>query len=143
MLHDNIKKDYFAAMKNNDKQTKAVLSMVIPRLDSMAKEQKVTLVSDNDAQKAIRAEVKQINQSIEGAKQAGRPDQEDKYMRDLIILEDYLPVQATDEEIDSVVKSVLITMGDQNFGVILREASTRLGSAADNGRISQSIKKLK
>lgn len=142
-LHQTIKTDYFNAMKAGNKETKAVLSMVLARVDAIAKERTIALVPDAEVQKAIQAEVKQVNQSIEGAEKANRPDQVDKYMRDLAVLEDYLPVQVENEELEAVVKSVLIDMGDGNFGDILREVSQRLSGGADNKRISQAIKKLK
>lgn len=143
-LQQNIKQDYFSAMKSGDKETKAVLSMVLARVEAVSKERGQTLLEDEVVLKAIQAEVKQVNQSIEGAEKANRPDQQDKYMRDLAILEDYLPAQVEDEELEAVIKSVLIDMGDQNFGDILREVSQRLSGGADNKRISQAlIKKLK
>lgn len=142
-LHETIKHDYFHAMKTGDKKTKAVLSMVIPRIDAIAKEQTISVVPDAEVLRAIQAEGKQVKQSIEGAQNANRPEQVEKYQADLAVLESYLPKQVTDRELEAVVSSVLIDMGDSNFGDILREVSSRVSGGADNKRISQVIKKLK
>lgn len=142
-LQETIKQDYFNAMRAGDRETKAVLSMVIARLDASCKERGQAILEDADVLKAIQAEIKQVDQSIDGANKAGRVDQVGKYMKDYAILDAYLPTQVTDEELEAVVTSVLINMGDANFGDILREVAQRLSGGADNKRISQAIKKLK
>lgn len=142
-LQQTIKQDYFNAMKAKDKNVTKVLSLVIPRIDAIAKERGIVDVPDADVLKAIQAEIKQVDQSIDGANKAGRVDQVQKYMANYAILDAYLPTQVTDEELEAVVSSVLINMGDANFGDILREVAQRLSGGADNKRISQAIKKLK
>lgn len=144
-LHQNIKNDYFNAMKQNNKEVKGVLALVIARINAVAKEQKVELVSDEDVIKAIQSELKQVGQSIDGAKKANRPDAEVQYLRQSAILEDYLPAQSTDEEINYVVESVIIELGeDARMGEIMKESIARLeGTVSDNSRILKAVREKK
>ena len=61
------------AMKNKDALAKGVLTLVKSALDAAEKEKGAELTPQEEIA-VINREIKQTNQSLEGAKQADRPD---------------------------------------------------------------------
>ncbi|MCF7898998.1 MAG: GatB/YqeY domain-containing protein, partial [Candidatus Pacebacteria bacterium] len=64
-------------------------------------------LSDDDCLKVIKKLSKQRKDSIEQYTAAGRPELADDEKAELSIIEEYLPAQMTEEEIESKVKAKL------------------------------------
>lgn len=142
-LHQTIKQDYFSAMKNKDKQTKAVLSLVLAKMDTKAKEEKVEFIKDGDALSSIQTELKQISQSVEASKKAKSDSHIEKYEQDANILSKYLPKQLTQEEVNQLVAETVSEFGNTDFKFLMSAVGEKAQGRTNNKAIAAAIKQLK
>ena len=128
------------AMKNKDALAKGVLTLVKAALDAAEKEKGAEL-SPQEEIAVINREVKQTNQSLDGAKQAGREDLIEKEEAKLAILKGFLPKQLSEEEIVAELQAAGVTSG-MNMGDAMKIAKPLLDGKADGATMSKVVKSL-
>jgi uncharacterized protein len=93
-----------------------------------------------DATRVLQGLAKRHRESIEQFAQGGRQDLVDQEVAELAILDEYLPAQASDADIEAVVRQVIAESGitdPKQLGKIMRPALDRLGAGADGGRVRE------
>ncbi len=101
-------------------------------------------LSDEDCLKVIKRLSKQRKDSIEQYTTAGRPELAEDEKAELTIIEEFLPAQMTEEEIENKVKAKLAespldpTKKGQFVGTMMKE----LGSTADGALVKAVIERL-
>lgn len=145
-LKEQIGEDIKTAMKAKDKvrlQTvrsikKAILEKEVeirPQgKDSLTPEQEIELLSQ---------QAKQRRDSIEQFKNAGRDDLADKESQELEVIESYLPAQASDEEIETLVDELIASSGAssmKDLGKVMGPAMKQLKGKADGKKIQALVK---
>lgn len=101
-------------------------------------------LSDADCMKVIKRLAKQRKDSIEQFVSGGRPELADDERAELTIIEEFLPAQMSEEEIESKVKAKLVespldpTKKGQFVGTMLKE----LGDTADGAVVKAIIERL-
>ena len=128
------------AMKNKDVLAKGVLTLVKAALDAAEKEKGAELTPLEETA-IINREVKQTNQSLDGAKQAGREDLIEKEEAKLVILKSFLPKQLSEEEIVAELQAAGVTSG-MNMGDAMKIAKPLLEGKADGATMSKVVKSL-
>ncbi|MER1956479.1 MAG: GatB/YqeY domain-containing protein [Solibacillus sp.] len=128
------------AMKNKDVLAKGVLTLVKAALDAAEKEKGAELTPLEETA-VINREVKQTNQSLDGAKQAGRDDLIEKEEAKLVILKSFLPKQLSEEEIVVALQEAGVTSG-MNMGDAMKIAKPLLDGKADGATMSKVVKSL-
>ncbi|KGR87255.1 hypothetical protein CD30_18810 [Ureibacillus massiliensis 4400831 = CIP 108448 = CCUG 49529] len=128
------------AMKNKDVTAKGVLTLLKSALDTAEKEKGAELSSEEEIA-IVNREIKQTNQSLDGAKQAGRDDLIEKEELKLTILKSFLPKQLTEEEIIPLLTEAGIAKG-MNMGDAMKIAKPLLAGKADGATISKVVKSL-
>lgn len=128
------------AMKNKDVLAKGVLTLVKSALDSAEKEKGAEL-SEQEEIAIINREIKQTNQSLDGAKQAERADLIEKEEAKLVILKSFLPKQLSEEEIIAELQAAGIASG-MNMGDAMKIAKPLLAGKADGAAISKAVKSI-
>ena len=127
-------------MKNKDALAKGVLTLVKSALDSAEKEKGAAL-SEQEEIAIINREIKQTNQSLDGAKQAERADLIEKEEAKLTILKTFLPKQLSEEEIIAELQAAGIASG-MNMGDAMKIAKPLLAGKADGAAISKAVKSI-
>ena len=127
-------------MKNKDVLAKGVLTLVKSALDSAEKEKGAAL-SEQEEIAIINREIKQTNQSLDGAKQAERADLIEKEEAKLVILKSFLPKQLSEEEIIAELQAAGIASG-MNMGEAMKIAKPLLTGKADGAAISKAVKSI-
>lgn len=145
-LKEQIGEDIKTAMKAKDKirlQTvrsikKAILEKEVelrPKgQDSLTPEQEIELLSQ---------QAKQRRDSIEQYQNAGRDDLADKESQELSIIETYLPKQASDEEIETIIDDIIAASGAstlKDLGKVMGPAMKQLKGKADGKKIQALVK---
>ena len=145
-LKEQIGEDIKTAMKAKDKvrlQTvrsikKAILEKEVELRpqgkDSLSPEQEIELLSQ---------QAKQRRDSIEQFKNAGRDDLADKESQELKVIESYLPAQASDEEIETLVDELIAASGAstmKDLGKVMGPAMKQLKGKADGKKIQALVK---
>lgn len=132
--------DLKQAMREKDALKKGLLQIVKSNLD-MAEKEKGSELTAEESIAVIRKEIKQIKQSIEGAKKANRDDIISQENLKLTILEGYLPEQL---DLDSIIP-ILIHKGvhqGMNMGDAMKIAKEHLTGKTDNGTIAKAVKQI-
>lgn len=101
-------------------------------------------LTDEEVLKVLKREAKKRKDSIEQYTSAGRPELAEDEMKEMKIIEEFLPAQMTREEIMKRVSEKLATESidptkkGQFIGAMMRE----LGSNADGGMVKEIIDEL-
>lgn len=128
------------AMRDKDALAKGVLAIVKSALD-LAEKEKGAVLSQEEEIAIINREIKQTNQSLEGAQKAARADLIEKEEAKLALLKSFLPKQLTEEEIREALQEAGIAAG-MNMGDAMKIAKPLLVGKADGAAISKAVKAL-
>ena len=145
-LKEQIQKDFITAMKNKDEWTKSALSGLKSKITE-AEKVNGTELTDADILKLINKGIKQREESIRLFIEGSRPELAVKESEERIVLMNYLPVQMTDEEIETAVREIIVglpTMTNANAlsGKTMGEFNKKYQGMADSKRVSEIIKKV-
>lgn len=92
------------------------------------------LLDDDGVLAVVKRAVKQRKDAIEQFEKGGRADLAEKERAELAVLEDYLPAQASREDIERAVADALASLGDvepSKGGIVVGAAMKALGGNAD------------
>jgi uncharacterized protein len=133
--------DITTARKARDSQLLQALTFIKDALDKKTKEARGKAI---DEVAVLRTEAKKRAVAAQEFDNAGRTELADKERYELSLIEKYLPVEASDETIDSVVAEVLAerdspaTMKD--MGTVMKAVMSLLGDQASGARVSARVK---
>jgi uncharacterized protein len=140
MLKDIVFDQLKQAMKNKDVLAKGVLQLVKAALDSAEKDKGAVLTQEEEIA-IINREIKQTNQSLDGAKTAGRDDLIEAEEAKIALLKTFLPEQLSEEEIAEQLTAAGIGAGTA-MGDAMKIAKPLLTGKADGATISKVVKQL-
>jgi len=102
-------------------------------------------VTDTDLETIMMKYLKQREDAKMQFADAGRNDLVAKEDAEIAIIKAYLPEPMDNNELETVLKEVIATVGAQSMkdmGKVMGAAKAAIGSLADGGRINQIVKKL-
>ncbi|MFL0507471.1 GatB/YqeY domain-containing protein [Ureibacillus sp. 179-F W5.1 NHS] len=140
MLKEIVFEQLKVAMKEKNVIAKGVLTLLKSALDKAEKEKGSALTTEEEVA-VVNREIKQTNQSLDGAKQANREDLIEKEEVKLALLKSFLPKQLSEEEITAVLTEAGVTSG-LNMGEAMKIAKPLLAGKADGATISKVVKSL-
>ena len=142
-LGEQIVADLTTAMKAQDAQRTSTLRMVKAAMMNR-KIEKGSDLTDDDVQKLLRSLVKQRRDSIEQYEKAGRQELVEKETAEISVIETYLPLAATDGEIEAAVAAAITETGAtsmKDMGKVMKAAQAALaGKNADGKLVSEIVK---
>ena len=145
-LFDKISEDIKAAMKARDKV----------RLETLRNIKKVFLeaktapgandtLEDADALKILQKLAKQGRETAKTYIDNNRQDLADEELAQAAVIEEYLPKQLSEAEIEQAVKEIIAETGAQgmkDMGRVMGQASKKMAGRADGRAISAVVKRL-
>lgn len=143
MLHQ-IEIDLKDALKNQDKAKVGVLRILI----SKCKNKSIATgkpLEDSEVMKVLQTAAKQHKESIKLYKQGERKDLVDQETAELNIVEAYLPSMMTEDEIKSIVLSVIEATGAStmaDFGKVMPQVMKKGAGKIDGGVAQNLLKEL-
>jgi uncharacterized protein YqeY len=127
------------AMRAKDKVRLKTIRSLIAAVKQIELDDKVEL--DNDAVTAVVVKsVKQRKDSISQFEKAERTDLVDIEKMELVILEEFLPEQMSDEAIAAIVAEVLASTEERNMGKLMGMVMAKVSGKADGNRVSAAVK---
>jgi len=102
-------------------------------------------LTDEDAIKLLQRLVKQRKESAAIFRDQNRPDLAETEEAQAAIIEEFLPVQMSDDELESTVGLIIDTSeasGMKDMGKVMGMASKQLAGKADGKRIADTVKKM-
>ena len=143
-LFESLTLDSQEARKSQDKERLSVLQMALSAIkNEQIKKQKE--LSDEEVVEVIARQVKQLKDAIKDFEAGGRQDLVESSNKEIEIFTSYLPEQASEEEVERVVKEVIEKMspsGPEDFGRVMGAAMNQLKGKADGNIVQDVVKKL-
>jgi uncharacterized protein YqeY len=144
-LKDKITGDITAAMRAKDADRLSVLRMAKAALMNEANKKSADYeLSDDESAKVLRTLVNQRKDSIEQFEKAGRDEMAAKEKSELAVLQEYLPQDASKDEIERAVTEAIQETGASSIkemGAVMKAAQTKLvGKSADGRLLSETVK---
>ena len=141
-LYEKFQKDMIDAMKNKDKDRLSVIRMVKGAMQlehiNQKKEMNEELLID-----VVSKQIKMRKDSIEEFKKGNRNDLIEKTQSEIDILNDYLPKQLTEEEVEEIIEDAINKVkptSAKEMGLIMKEVSPKLKGKADMKVVSNKIR---
>lgn len=145
-LFDQISKDIMAAMKAHDKvRLEALRNIKKNFIEAKTAPGSNDELPDEKAIKIIAKLAKQGKDTAALYRQQNRPDLAEEEEAQANVIEEYLPKQLSDEEIENEVKQIIAQTGAssmRDMGKVMGTASKTLAGKADGKKISDIVKKL-
>jgi len=141
-LKQLITDDMKLAMKAQDKPALKAIRMILGAIKQKEIDQRIEL-DDNQVMAVIQKMVKQRKDSISQFSDAGRTDLVEVEEAELLIINNYMPKQLSQDEIEAaVVKAISDTGADsmKDMGKLMGILKGQLDGKADIGQVSQLIK---
>lgn len=144
-LKEQINNDLKAALLGGDRFKGEVLrGLKSVILDEEVKQNKRdTGLEDEVIEQLIAREIKKRGDSATQYEAAGRPELSETERREATVIAEYLPAQASAEEIQAVITKVIAELSvtdASGFGQVIGGVKKELGNSADGALIAQLVK---
>ena len=140
-MRERLLEDLKNAMKNQDKETLSVLRMVKGslQLEEISKKREL---NEKEMVALISKQIKTRKESILEFEKANREDLASKTKGEVLILENYMPVLMTKEEITKIVDELIskINPNANEIGKLMGALTPLVKGKADMGIVSQIVK---
>lgn len=148
-LKERISVDTKQALKSGDKQRVSVLRMVTSKIlekevELRTKKGRDYKLDDDETIEVITSYAKQRRQSIDSYRDAGREDLAANEENELHLLQEYLPKQLSEAEIEAFVDEAIAETGAtsaKDLGNVMRALMPKVKGAADGKVVNQIVRK--
>lgn len=130
------------SMRDRNKEKTSTLRMAISEIKKEEIDKRIEL-SDEEIIKILQRMIKQRKESISQFEQAGREELAEKENSEILILQDFLPEQMSEEEIKVYVDEAIIESGastPQDMGKVMGALKSKLKGNVDMGIVSKLVK---
>jgi len=142
-LSTRINDDVKVAMKAKDKPRLGVLRLITAAIKQREVDERITL-DDDQVLAVLEKMIKQRKDSIAQYEKAGRDELARQEAFEIGIIQEYLPEQLSDAEIDALIAEAINSSGAasmKDMGKVMGLLKSKLAGRADMGQVSQIIKK--
>ncbi|MDB9529842.1 GatB/YqeY domain-containing protein [Oscillatoria sp. CS-180] len=145
-LKDRISEDIKTAMKAKDKvrlETVRSIKKVILEEESTARGKGQDGLTETQELEVLTRLAKQRKDAMTQYTDANREDLADKEAAELVIIEEYLPAQLSDAEVEAVIDDVIAKTGAssaKDMGKVMGPAMKELKGKADGAKVQALVK---
>ena len=141
-MMENVAKDLTSAMKEQDKFTLSVLRMLKSalQLEKISKKHDLT---DDEVITVVKRQVKTRKDSMSEYEQYNKMEEVENLKKEIEVLSKYLPPELSKEKIEKVLDDIFAEIKPESIkdmGKIMKEATAKLGNAADMSLVSSLVK---
>jgi uncharacterized protein YqeY len=136
-IADRIKRDVATAMKAGQRDRVTALRLVLSELQKAEKE------GDGDELAVLRRERKRRREAETAYRDAGRDDLAKGEAFEAVAIEEYLPAELSDQELDELVRTAIAETGaadQRDMGKAIKHAMAAAAGRADGRRVSTKVK---
>jgi len=145
-LKEQVSEDIKAAMKAKDKirleTLRSIKKAILEKEVSVRPTGQESLTEAQDMEILVQL-AKQRRDSIAQYQQAGRSDLVDQETQELVILEEYLPKQLSDAEIEEAIAAIIVAVeatSARDMGKVMAPAMQQLKGKADGKKVQEIVK---
>lgn len=144
-LKSQLRSDLTTAMKDRDELTTATLRMLLTAVTTEEVSGKSAReLSDDEVLKVINREAKKRREAAEAFSDAGRGEQADRERAEETVLNRYLPVQLSDDELATIVAQAISEAGAteaRQMGIVMKAVQPAVAGRADGKRVSDEVRR--
>jgi uncharacterized protein YqeY len=136
-IADRIRDDVATAMKAGQRDRVSALRLVLSELQRAAKD------GGADELAVLRRERKRRREAESAYREAGRADLAEQEAFEARTIEDYLPAELSDAELDRIIERVIDESGassPRDMGTVMKAVMATAGGRADGRRVSTKVK---
>jgi uncharacterized protein YqeY len=143
-LNVRIEKQMVAAAKARDKARLSTLRMLKTALHN----KEIDLMrqpNEAETMQILSQMVKQRKDSIEQFAKGGRQDLVDKEQEELKILQEFMPAQMSDDEVEALIKELIAETGAvsiKDIGKVMKMLMSKIAGRADGKSAGEKVKEL-
>ena len=141
-LKDQITEDMKTAMRAKDAARLGTIRLLLAAVKQREVDERIVL-DDAAIVGVVDKLIKQRKDSITAFASAGRTDLVDKETAELAVLQAYLPVRLSADEIGAAVGAIVASLGASgpgDMGKVMAAVKTQLAGKADMGAVSAAVK---
>jgi len=141
-LKGQIIEDMKSAMKAGDKDRLKVVRLVMAAIKQVEVDQRIEL-DDTAVLTVLDKMVKQRRDSVEQFRKGNRDDLADIELAEIVVLEDYLPEQLGDAELDAMINEAISSTGAESvrdMGKVMDQIKSKAAGRADMGAVGAKVK---
>ena len=141
-LKARISDDMKTAMKAGDKDRLKVVRLIMAAVKQVEVDQRVEL-DDAGVLSVLDKMVKQRRDSVEQFQKGDRQDLADIELAEIVVLEDYLPEQLSDAELEAMIDEAISSTGAEtirDMGKVMGAIKARAAGRADMGAVGARVK---
>ncbi|MDA8962412.1 GatB/YqeY domain-containing protein [Congregibacter sp.] len=130
------------AMKSRDKERLATIRLMQAEFKRIEVDERIVL----DEARVMTVLDKMLKQRRDSQKQfedAGRDDLASQEASEIVVIQEYLPAQLGDDELDAIIDAAIAAAdgsGMQAMGAVMGQLKPQLQGRADMGAVSQKVK---
>ena len=138
MLLDQLQSDLTAARRAQDKPLTLLLGTLVSDVKNRQLEVNRDL-TDDDVVEVLRKGIKKRRESVEMYAAGGREDLAAKEREEVVVMERYLPAQASEDDIRAAVRAA-IAGGAANMGAVMGKVVPQFKGRAEGGTINAIVR---
>lgn len=143
-LLTTLNEDMKQAMRAKDKETLQVIRMLKASIQN-EQIKKGQDLNDEEELTVLSREMKQRRDSLTEFEKADRTDLAEKVKKEIVIVENYLPAQLSEEEIRAIVQEAVTNTGatsPKEFGKVMGVVMPKVKGKADGNQVNAIVKEL-
>jgi uncharacterized protein len=141
-ITERIQSDLTAAAKARDRDRLAALRLLLDALNKEAKEARGELDEQREVA-VLKRERKRRGEAAEAYRKGGREELAAAEEAEAAVIDEYLPAQISDEELEGLVADALSETGaasQREMGKVMSAVMLKAGGRADGRRVSELVK---
>jgi uncharacterized protein len=148
-LREKIQEDFKQSMKSQNADRLGTIRMLTAALHNREIEKKSktneSVLTDEEVLEVIQREAKKRREAAELYTRGNRNDLAEKEKKELLIFQEYLPKQLSDDEVKKVLAEIIAKSGvktEKDFGKLMGEAMKALKGKADAKKVGEMLKSM-
>ena len=143
-LKGQIQDDMKTAMKAGDKDRLKVVRLIRAAIERIEVDERIEL-DDAAVLGVLNKMVKQRRDSISQFRDGGRDDLADIELAEIVVIENYLPEQMSDDEIDAMIARAISDIGAESIrdmGKVMGAVKAKAEGRADMAAVGAKVKSI-
>lgn len=138
-IREQIDQDLLQALKSKNQDALSTLRLISAVLKN-ERIKKMQDLTDEDAVRILKSEIKKRREAINDYTQGNRPDLAEKEQKEIPLIEKYLPAQMGEDELKIKIKAILQDMPDKdNAGKVMGKVMAELKGQADGALVKKIV----
>lgn len=130
------------ALKNKERIKLDTIRLLLSAIQYEEMQRGVEDLPDDVTMQVLQRELKKRKEELEFAEKASRADLKEKLMSEIAAIEEYLPKQLNNDELESIISSIRGENPDANMGAIMKSLQEKHAGRYNSKVASEIVKRV-